>query len=223
VGLKMPGYKGSSYSGCPPVGSVKTDPRSIYEKTATEIGRLVAKKQKQYGNGHGKAGRLLDILYPDGIKSDQMDDALTITRVIDKLFRIAGGNQGDEDAWQDIVGYGLLAVVKNKQKKKEENFNPNSHSHSLYTYNTIFQAQVNSSSQVKSCFPWLYTEQKEISRSLPNSCIDACSLAEFLNIDQEAAQMFLDLAKRDGEIHLTIGEEGHNPVTITIGYEGKSE
>ncbi|MDI9468233.1 MAG: hypothetical protein QM343_10185 [Bacillota bacterium] len=30
--------------------------------------------------------------------------------VVDKLFRVAHGKQGDEDPWQDIAGYGLLGM-----------------------------------------------------------------------------------------------------------------
>ena len=193
-----------------------TDSRSIYEKTAAEIGKLVAEKQEQYGNSHGNAVKLIDVLYPDGVGPDQLKDSLTIIRVIDKLFRIANGNQGNEDAWQDIVGYGLLAVVRNKiEKEKNQKYTPNPCSRPEYAWNTTMQAS--------SAVPRSYTEQSEISRSLPNVDIDACSLAEFLNVDQDSAQFLLDSAQRDGEVQLNLGEEGHKPVTIVIRYEEKSE
>ena len=31
-----------------------------------------------------------------------------IVRIWDKLKRIANGNKGEENAWQDIAGYGIL-------------------------------------------------------------------------------------------------------------------
>ena len=91
----------------------KPDP--IYEDTAKAIGNLVAEKQLQYGNSFGNAGKVLKVLYPNGISVDQMEDALVVVRIVDKLFRIANNNMGEEDAFQDITGYGLLAVVRNKR------------------------------------------------------------------------------------------------------------
>lgn len=38
-----------------------------------------------------------------------------VVRIVDKLFRVANNNMGEEDAFQDITGYGLLAVVRNKR------------------------------------------------------------------------------------------------------------
>jgi hypothetical protein len=54
------------------------------------------------------------ILYPDGISAEQMDDALAVVRILDKLFRIANGNQGGESAWTDIAGYAILGAAKEK-------------------------------------------------------------------------------------------------------------
>lgn len=93
----------------------KPDP--IYEDTAKAIGNLVAEKQLQYGDSFGNAGKILRVLYPDGISFDQMEDALVVVRIVDKLFRVANNNMGEEDAFQDITGYGLLAVVRNKRKE----------------------------------------------------------------------------------------------------------
>jgi hypothetical protein len=93
----------------------KPDP--IYEDTAKAIGNLVAEKQLQYGDSFGNAGKVLKVLYPNGISFDQMEDALVVVRIVDKLFRVANNNMGEEDAFQDITGYGLLAVVRNKRKE----------------------------------------------------------------------------------------------------------
>lgn len=93
----------------------KPDP--IYEDTAKAIGNLVAEKQLQYGDSFGNAGKVLKVLYPNGISFEQMEDALVVVRIVDKLFRVANNNMGEEDAFQDITGYGLLAVVRNKRKE----------------------------------------------------------------------------------------------------------
>ena len=91
-----------------------------FEKIGREIGKIVGEKNAAYGNSFGRAGDCLKQMYPDGIRPDQYESLLTITRVLDKLFRIAK----DEDAfgespWMDIAGYSILAV-NNKSPKPEE-------------------------------------------------------------------------------------------------------
>ena len=84
-----------------------------FENLGREIGRLVDEKQRAYGDSFGKSGAILRILYPDGIKIDQYDDALAVVRIIDKLFRIATDKDAfGESPYRDIVGYGLLGSNK---------------------------------------------------------------------------------------------------------------
>jgi len=89
----------------------------IYRRLGEEIGDLVGEKQRQYGDSAGKAGKILAILYPDGLVRHQYDDALLAVRVIDKLSRIAqrgadGRDLGGESPWKDIAGYGILGWRK---------------------------------------------------------------------------------------------------------------
>lgn len=87
-----------------------------YVDTAIQIANLVKEKQLAYGDSFGKSGSIMRTLYPDGIRPEQMDDALTIVRVIDKLFRIATSKDAfGEDPWKDCVGYALLATVRNQK------------------------------------------------------------------------------------------------------------
>lgn len=85
-----------------------------YEVMGQRIGQLVDRKQREYGDSWGKAAGILRILFPDGIKPEDYHAALGIVRVIDKLSRIANGNQGDENAWNDLAGYGLLGSYLKK-------------------------------------------------------------------------------------------------------------
>ena len=81
----------------------------MYSQRGKEIGELVERKNKAYGDSFAKSGDILRILYPNGIKPDQYDDVLAITRIIDKLFRIATDRDGlDESPWEDIAGYSIL-------------------------------------------------------------------------------------------------------------------
>ena len=85
-----------------------------YESVGQRIGALVDQKQRQYGDSFGKSGNILHVLYPNGIFPEQYDDVLTVTRIIDKLFRIANGDQGNESAYADIAGYGILGEGRNE-------------------------------------------------------------------------------------------------------------
>lgn len=80
-----------------------------YEEIGAEIGRLVDKKQKAYGQSFNHVGEVLKILYPQGIKIEQYDDVLAIVRILDKFFRIATDKSAlGENPWQDVAGYSLL-------------------------------------------------------------------------------------------------------------------
>ncbi len=86
-----------------------------YEKIGTEIGRLVQEKNEAYGDSFGQASKILEVLYPDGINPNQYRDALAITRVIDKLFRLANKKDAfGESPWRDICGYAILGVANDE-------------------------------------------------------------------------------------------------------------
>ena len=90
---------------------------SPFFREAVDIAELVDEKQKAYGNSHAQSGEILKILYPHGIPPEEFVDALTIVRVIDKLFRIANDKGAfNENPWKDIMGYALLSVVRDKHK-----------------------------------------------------------------------------------------------------------
>jgi hypothetical protein len=93
--------------------------KCIYAKIGRDVGRLVAEKQAAYGDSFGKSGAVLRALYPNGISAEQLDDALTITRVIDKLFRIATDKDAlGESPWRDVAGYALLAIRRDEAVKR---------------------------------------------------------------------------------------------------------
>lgn len=96
---------------------------SPYFEVAMDVAEVVKQKQEAYGNSFGKAGLILNIFYPAGIPVDCLDDALTIVRIVDKLFRIANQkNAFGENPYADIAGYSLLAIVRDQMKHpKTEN------------------------------------------------------------------------------------------------------
>ena len=83
---------------------------ATYADRGRAIGAMVDRKQREYGDSYHRAEGVIRALWPDGIPVESYMDALAVVRVIDKLFRIAAGKQGDEDPWKDIAGYGLLGM-----------------------------------------------------------------------------------------------------------------
>lgn len=95
-----------------------TETRIAYSDLGKQIGALVEEKQAAYGDSFGKSGAVLRALYPDGIPPEKLDDALTIVRVVDKLFRIATDRDAlGESPWRDIAGYALLATNRVEAKR----------------------------------------------------------------------------------------------------------
>lgn len=99
-----------------------------YEEIGGRIGALVDKKNAAYGNSIHDAGKVFRLLYPNGIKPEQYDDALAMIRILDKMFRIATAKSAfGESPFMDIAGYGILkckgeffnlhAVQKNKRER----------------------------------------------------------------------------------------------------------
>lgn len=88
------------------------------------VGELVQRKQTAYGDSFGKSGEVLRILYPEGIPASKLQDAGTVMRVIDKLFRIATDRDAfGEDPWQDVMGYAMLAHERRlRSKPLSENY-----------------------------------------------------------------------------------------------------
>lgn len=90
-----------------------------FKKVSDKIYQIVTDKNKKYGDSFNTVGDILRILYPEGVQPEQFDDLLTVTRILDKLSRIATNNLGDEeDPWTDICGYGLLSMERNSRNEK---------------------------------------------------------------------------------------------------------
>ena len=82
---------------------------------------MVDEKNQAYGNSFNKAGDILKIFYPDGIKPEQYSDMLAIVRIIDKQFRIATRKDAfGESPYKDITGYGLLGAMKDLKEVYEK-------------------------------------------------------------------------------------------------------
>ena len=91
---------------------------STYKQLGSRIGALCDKKAVAYGSSFAKAGAFLALLYPEGLRVEQMADALILVRMFDKQMRIAtDGDAFGESPYQDIAGYGLLGARMHEERK----------------------------------------------------------------------------------------------------------
>lgn len=91
-----------------------------YVGIAKDIGFLVEQKQEAYGDSFSKSEEIIKVLYPNGVKPENYRDLLTITRIIDKLFRIATRKDAfGESPYCDIAGYALLGIASDLEEKKK--------------------------------------------------------------------------------------------------------
>lgn len=82
-----------------------------YEQIGSDLVELLEEKRKAYGDGFDGVPQILNILYPDGIQPKDYGSLLTLTRILDKIYRISN-NDTTEDPWLDIAGYCFLAMRK---------------------------------------------------------------------------------------------------------------
>jgi hypothetical protein len=91
-----------------------------YVGIAKDIGALVKEKQEAYGDSFSKSEEIIKVLFPDGVKPENYRDLLTITRIIDKMFRIATRkNAFGESPYRDIAGYALLGIASDLEEEKK--------------------------------------------------------------------------------------------------------
>ena len=88
-----------------------------YERLGSEIGSLVDEKNQAYGDSFNTTGDALRLLFPEGIKPEQMDDALALARIWDKMSRIARDNDPfGESPYNDIAGYAILGSERLRRR-----------------------------------------------------------------------------------------------------------
>lgn len=95
----------------------------VYETLAAEIGRMTDSKAAQYGNASVKVEAIMKVLYPEGVPVYALRNALLITRMLDKVCRIAnqgpdGLDKGGEDPFRDLAGYALIGAQNAKDASK---------------------------------------------------------------------------------------------------------
>jgi len=80
-----------------------------YEQIGADLVELLEEKRKAYGDGFDGVPKMLEVLYPNGISPENYKNLLTLTRILDKIYRISN-NDKSEDPWLDIAGYCFLVM-----------------------------------------------------------------------------------------------------------------
>ena len=97
-----------------------THPDSEYYTLAFKIAGILEEKRKAYGPSFESAGKILAILYPDGIHPNQYGDILCVIRITEKLFRIATDKDAfGESPYEDLAGYSILGAVNDHRKNNK--------------------------------------------------------------------------------------------------------
>jgi hypothetical protein len=92
-----------------------------FKDIGSEIGSLVDEKNAAYGSSFSRSEEILKVLFPNGVKPEQYTDLLAITRVLDKLFRIANKKDAfGESPWRDIAGYAILGIANDSEVDSDE-------------------------------------------------------------------------------------------------------
>jgi len=84
------------------------------------------KKSEEYGDTDLKVGKMMDILYPEGITLEQYGDFLFSLKILEKISRLSSKNISEEaktDLMQDLAGYGILGTYNKRvaNASKESN------------------------------------------------------------------------------------------------------
>lgn len=84
------------------------------------------KKSEEYGDTDLKVGRMMDILYPEGVPLEQYGDFLFSLKILEKISRLSSKNISEEaraDLMQDLAGYGILGTYNKRvaNASKESN------------------------------------------------------------------------------------------------------
>lgn len=88
-----------------------------FEKLGKDIGEFVDEKNQAYGDSANTSAEAFKLLYPDGIKVEQYEDALLLVRIWDKMKRIATKKDAfGESPYRDIAGYSLLGAMKDERE-----------------------------------------------------------------------------------------------------------
>jgi hypothetical protein len=94
-----------------------------YKNKVLKAIEIVEEKGVEYGDTYGKVSEMLKVLYPAGCPTTSIGEMMFVSKVLEKLCRIScPGNTNKSDAFQDIVGYGLLGTERDNRIRERAEF-----------------------------------------------------------------------------------------------------
>lgn len=91
-----------------------------FQDAAKMVANVLTEKNASYGDATTVTASIAKLLWSEGIPVSQLDEALVVIRMLDKLCRIAKGTKfANEDAWLDLAGYALLVLAKGMGEKRD--------------------------------------------------------------------------------------------------------
>jgi hypothetical protein len=94
------------------------------QNTLQKAIQTVNEKREKYGGDVDTVViNMLATLFPGGLSVERYDDAIFLIRICEKLGRIASEQidaDAKTDAYGDIVGYGLLGLLKDEAGKDSD-------------------------------------------------------------------------------------------------------
>jgi len=105
-----------------PLAEAVAIPRRIaIQNIAHEIGNLTADKNAAYGNSVSTVDACLRVFFPSGIPTRKFRHAMLLTRILDKMMRIANDEGAfGESPYRDIAGYAIMGALINDEQKRED-------------------------------------------------------------------------------------------------------
>ena len=105
-----------------PLNEAIAIPRRIaIQNIAHEIGNLTADKNAAYGNSVSTVDACLRVFFPSGIPTRKFRHAMLLTRILDKMMRIATAEEAfGENPYRDIAGYAIMGALINNEQEGEK-------------------------------------------------------------------------------------------------------
>lgn len=88
------------------------------EKIVEPFPAFLAEKAEKYGEAFENCGDFLRLVFPEDVQPKDYEKLLYVTRVYDKLCRIAKGAESEENPVKDILGYSMLELLRNEKHER---------------------------------------------------------------------------------------------------------
>jgi len=88
-----------------------------FEKLGQEAGAMVERRHAKHGDTYARAGSAMRLLFPKGIPSEQMNNALFLSRIWDQMVK-ASQDEGTESPYNEILLLSLEALRHDDQRRE---------------------------------------------------------------------------------------------------------